>query len=128
MNVARTYKTLSLSLPPGVVQELTVIGQRVKCTGARVAAEIVLREVEARSRPHEEGLGGNRRCLTALVAAGAKLDIAASLVREAIVDVAGSGLLPLEEAQKIPLDIATYLQRVTSAIELIPCDEGDHGP
>lgn len=127
MNVARTYKTLSLSLPPVVVQELTVMGERMKCTGARVAAEIVLREVEARARP-QEGSGGNRRCLTALVSAGAKLDIAARLVREAIVDVAGSGLLPLEEAQKIPLDIAMYLRRVTYAIELIPRDEGDRAP
>lgn len=127
MNVARTYKTLSLSLPPVVVQELAVLGGRMKCTGARVAVEIVLREVEARARP-QEWSGGNRRCLTALVSAGTKLDIAARLVREAIVDVAGSRLLPLEEAQKIPLDIAMYLRRVTSAIEMIPRDEGDRNP
>jgi hypothetical protein len=128
VNVARTYKTLSLSLPPDAVQELAMRGRRMKCTGARAAALIVLREIEDRSRPQEEGSGRNRHCLTTLVAAGAKLDIAARLVREAIAAVAGSGLLPLEEAKKIPLDIDAYLRRVSSAIELIPCDEGDRDP
>lgn len=63
---------------------------------------------------------GNRQRLTVLVAAGTKLDIAARLVKEAIDDVAGSGLLPLEEAQKIVVDLDAYLQRVISALDIIP--------
>lgn len=43
--MARTYKTLSLSLPPGVFKELAAIGKKTDRTGARVAAEIVLREI-----------------------------------------------------------------------------------
>lgn len=43
--MARTYKTLSLSLPPGVFEELAAIGKTTGRTGARVAAEIVLREI-----------------------------------------------------------------------------------
>ena len=51
--MARTYKTLSLSLPPGVVEELDAIGKTTDRTGARVAAEIVLREI-AKLPPTEE--------------------------------------------------------------------------
>jgi hypothetical protein len=47
--VARTYKTLSLSLPPAVVDELVRLGQPTGRTAARFAAEIVLHEVAARS-------------------------------------------------------------------------------
>lgn len=43
--MARTFKTLSLSLPPGVVGELSEIGKATGRVAARVAAEIVLREV-----------------------------------------------------------------------------------
>jgi len=43
--MARTYKTLSLSLPPGVFEQLTRLGRSTNKTGARVAAEIVLREL-----------------------------------------------------------------------------------
>lgn len=43
--MARTYKTLSLSLPPEVVVELEAIGKSTARTAARVAAEIVLRKV-----------------------------------------------------------------------------------
>ena len=43
--MARTYKTLSLSMPPGVVKKLDAIGKRTGCVAARVAADIVLREV-----------------------------------------------------------------------------------
>jgi hypothetical protein len=35
---------------------------------------------------------------------------------------------PQPARQKIPLDIAMYLRRVTYAIELIPRDEGDREP
>lgn len=62
----------------------------------------------------------NRQRLTALVAAGTKLEAAARLVKEAIRDVDSSGLLPLEYVQKIADDIDAYGQRVTSAIRMIP--------
>jgi hypothetical protein len=45
--MARTYRTLSLSLPPDVVEQLAALGKRNGCTGARAAAEIVLREIAA---------------------------------------------------------------------------------
>lgn len=116
----RTYKTLSISLPPDVVQTLCVIGQPTNRTGARVAAEIVLREVAGRSMPGEAGGDENRRRLTGLVVAGTKLDVAMRLVREALVEIGGTGLLPPEGSQEIVLAIEKYLQRVTSAITLIP--------
>lgn len=66
----------------------------------------------------------NRRRLTALVVAGTKLDAASRLVKEATVDIASSGLLPVEareEARKIAADIDEYVQRrITSTIEHIP--------
>jgi hypothetical protein len=43
--VARTYRTLSLSLHPKVVAELDRRGKRTNITAARMAAEIVLREI-----------------------------------------------------------------------------------
>ena len=52
--MARTAKTLSLSLPPGVVEELAKIGKPTGRTGARVAAEIVLREIAKIPKPKEE--------------------------------------------------------------------------
>jgi len=51
--VARTYKTLSLSLPPGVVAELAARGKPTGRVAARVAAEIVLKDV-AQAAPREE--------------------------------------------------------------------------
>jgi hypothetical protein len=66
----------------------------------------------------------NRRRLTALVAAGTKLDAASRLAKEAMVDIASTGLLPVEvreELQKIAADIDSYIQRrITSTIEHIP--------
>jgi hypothetical protein len=62
----------------------------------------------------------NRHRLIALVAAAAKIDAAARLVKEATVDVARSGLLPREDIQKIAAKIDAYLCRVTSVIEHIP--------
>jgi hypothetical protein len=118
--MAHTYKTLSISLPPGVVQELHAIGQSTNRTGARVAAQIVLREVAARSMPREDGCDENRRRLTGLVVAGTKLDVAMRLVREALVEIGDTELLPSEGAQGIVLDIEKYLRRVTMAITLIP--------
>lgn len=52
--MARTYKTLSLSLPPGIVEELTKIGRRAGRTGARVAAEIVLHQLAETSEAGEK--------------------------------------------------------------------------
>lgn len=51
--VARTYKTLSLSMPPGVVEELAAIGKTSGRTAARVAAEVVLREIARLPEPKE---------------------------------------------------------------------------
>jgi hypothetical protein len=62
----------------------------------------------------------NRRRLTALVAARAKLEAAASLVKEATVNIARSGLLPRDRAQEIAAEIDAYVQRVAAAIEHIP--------
>jgi hypothetical protein len=52
--VARTYKTLSLSLPPGVVKALAARGKDRGMVAARVAAEIVLRDVAAQQQPRDE--------------------------------------------------------------------------
>ena len=52
--MARTYRTLSLSLPPGVVEELAAVGKRTARTAARVAAEVVLREISKIPAPKEE--------------------------------------------------------------------------
>ena len=52
--MTRTYKTLSLSLPPGVVEELTMVGKSTGRTGARVAAEIVLRAIARIPEPKDE--------------------------------------------------------------------------
>ncbi len=52
--MARSFRTLSLSLPPGVVQELAAIGASTARTAARVAAEIVLREVSRMVAPRQQ--------------------------------------------------------------------------
>jgi len=52
--VARTYKTLSLSLHPAIFKRLTAIGKKTGRTGARVATEIVLREIEKAVCPKDE--------------------------------------------------------------------------
>lgn len=52
--MVRTFKTISLSLPPGVVEELSAVGKPTGRTGARVAAEIVLREIAKTPAPKEE--------------------------------------------------------------------------
>lgn len=51
--MTRTYKTLSLSLPPGVVEELAMIGKPTGRVAARVATEIVLREIARAPAPKE---------------------------------------------------------------------------
>jgi hypothetical protein len=62
----------------------------------------------------------NRRRLTALVAAGTKLDAASRLAKEATIDVFSSGLRPPEQVQLITAEIDAYIRRITSAIEMIP--------
>jgi hypothetical protein len=53
--------------------------------------------------------------------------MAARLVNEAVDEIEGSGLLPLDSAKKIALDVVAYVRRVTSAIELIPLTEEVNG-
>jgi hypothetical protein len=52
--MTRTFKTLSLSLPPGIVEELAMLGKATGRVAARVAAEIVLREIAKAPAPREE--------------------------------------------------------------------------
>jgi hypothetical protein len=52
--LARTYKTLSLSLPPAAVKALAARGKDRGMVAARVAAEIVLRDVAAERQPRDE--------------------------------------------------------------------------
>ena len=54
MIVARTYRTLLLSLPPGVVEELAMLGKPTGRVAARVATEMVLREIAQMPAPKEE--------------------------------------------------------------------------
>ena len=62
----------------------------------------------------------NRRRLTALVAAGTKLDAAARLVKEATIDIASSGLLPDEYVENIATDIDACIRRINTALDEIP--------
>jgi len=52
--MARTYKTLALSLRPDVFRALHAIGKKTGRTGARVAAEIVLCEIAKTPEPKDE--------------------------------------------------------------------------
>lgn len=65
--MARPYKTLSLSLPPGVFEKLRVIGKSTGRTGARVATEIVLREIAKLPDPKEETRRRSWCCSTRVV-------------------------------------------------------------
>ena len=65
----------------------------------------------------------NRRRLTALVAAGTKLDTASRLAKEATIDIANSGRLPAEareHVQKIAAQIDAFVERLAAAIQEIP--------
>lgn len=64
--------------------------------------------------------GTNRYRLSALVAAGTKLDAAARLVKEAAIHIEQSGLLPKKFAYKTAAEIDNLVQRVAHAIGLIP--------
>ena len=64
----------------------------------------------------------NRRRLTALVAAGTKLDATSRLAKEATIDIASSGL-PVgtrERVQKIAAEIDAVVERLAFAIQEIP--------
>lgn len=52
--MARTYRTLSLSLPPDVFKKLAAIGKATGRTGARVATEMVLREIATTTKIKEK--------------------------------------------------------------------------
>jgi len=62
----------------------------------------------------------NRRSLIALVAAGTKLDAAASLAKQAAIDLATAGLLPPEPVQRISAEIDVLISRIALLIERIP--------
>ena len=66
----------------------------------------------------------NSKRLNALVATGTKLGAASALAKSAMIDIAASGLFPVEvrkDLRKIATDIDTYIQRqITSTIEHIP--------
>ncbi len=69
MTMARTYKTLSLSLPPNIVEQFVAIGKSTGRTGARVAAEIVLRAIARIPEPKlvlPESIFGERRWIPAI--------------------------------------------------------------
>lgn len=101
-----------------IVRDFGGDGQRATALRRR------LRELTELSRAGEAVAGANRRRLTALVVAATKLDVAAALVKEATVNIAASGLFPVEvreEAQKIAAEIDAYVQRrIASTIEFIP--------
>ena len=71
--MARTYKTLSLSLPPTTVQTLVAIGKKTARTGARVAAEIVLRAVDRIPEPKDEARRSSWCCQANIVLARGQL-------------------------------------------------------
>jgi hypothetical protein len=64
--VARTYKTLSLSLHPDIVKELAARGKATRRVAARVAAEIVLHEIaNTKILAPKEAARGNSWCCAA---------------------------------------------------------------
>lgn len=65
--MARTYKTLSLSLPPDIVGQLSALGKPTGRTGARVAAEIVLREIARAPALKEETRNKSWCCMARVV-------------------------------------------------------------
>lgn len=71
--MARTYRTLSLSLPPGVVKDLIKIGKTTGRTGARVAAEIVLRAIARIPEPKDETRRASWCCQAVVVSAQGQL-------------------------------------------------------
>jgi hypothetical protein len=71
--MARTYRTLSLSLPPGVVEKLAAIGRHTGRTAARVAAEIVLRAIARIPDPKDETRRSSWCCQADVVPARGQL-------------------------------------------------------
>ncbi len=71
--MARTYRTLSLSLPPGVFEELAAIGRATARTSARVAAEIVLRAIAKIPEPEDKTRCASWCCQAAVISARGQL-------------------------------------------------------
>jgi len=71
--VARTYRTLSLSLPPGAVEDLVKVGKKTGRTGARVAAEIVLHAIAKIPEPKDETRRSSWCCQTSIIPARGQL-------------------------------------------------------
>lgn len=71
--MARTYKTLSLSLPPGAFTQLAATGKSTGRTGARVAAEIVLRAIARIPEPKDETRRASWCCQATVVPARGQL-------------------------------------------------------
>lgn len=65
--MARTYKTLLLSLPPGAVEELSMIGKPTGRVAARVATEIVLHEIAKVPPPKGETRNKSWCCMAQVV-------------------------------------------------------------
>ena len=61
--MARTYKTLSLSLHPDVVKELERLGKQLGLTPGRIAAQIVSREASPQYGSREQRLKDIKRAL-----------------------------------------------------------------
>lgn len=80
--MARTFRTLSLSLPPGVVEELAAIGKTTGRTGARVAAEIVLRAIARIPEPKDETRRVTWCCQAPVVTAQGQLVLLESIFGE----------------------------------------------
>ena len=70
--MARTYKTLSLSLPPEVFDRLHAIGKATGRTGARAASVIVIREV-AEASPRSETRRRSWCCAAPVIAVAGQL-------------------------------------------------------
>ena len=71
--MARTYRTLSLSLPPSVFLQLHAIGKATARSGARVAAEIVLRAISRIPEPKTETQHPSWCCKADIIAATGQL-------------------------------------------------------
>lgn len=81
MIVARTYKTLSLSMPPDVVRKLDAVGKPTGRVAARVAADIVLREIAAPPVPKDADGPRNASwcCMTRVLAVRGQLVVPEAL-------------------------------------------------
>lgn len=65
--MGRTYKTLSLSLPPDVAAKLAKLGKPTGRVAARVAAEIVLHAIAATPKAKEDSRHKSWCCCSRVV-------------------------------------------------------------